>query len=297
MPRQLWIADQARNWGLTVVEVDGWRERGSASFSPAGVVCHHTAGPASGDIPSLRLLINGREDCAGPLCNFGLARSGTVYVVAAGRANHAGKGGWKGLVGNSSVMGIEAENTGRGEPWPDIQLRAYERLVAALVSGMNSRVELVCAHREWAPGRKPDPAGIEMDPFRAEASRLVGEPPPPPPPPPPSTSEAERIAELQRLLGVADDGAWSDKVDGACKQHMIGWTKYVKDHAPRLADKLGGNANDELVRWLQRQGNRRFRANLVEDGKVGPATTHIVVVNRGQFDGVCGPKGFREAVR
>ncbi len=297
MPRQLWIADQARKWGLTVVEVDGWQERGSASFSPAGVVCHHTAGPATGDMPSLRLLINGRSDVPGPLCNVGLARSGTVFVVAAGRANHAGKGSWNGLVGNSSVMGIEAENTGRGETWPELQLRAYQRLVAALASGMGRGPELICAHREWAPGRKPDPAGIEMGPLREEAARLLGAPPPAPPPPPPSSSESERIAELQRLVGVPDDGAWSDKLDDACKRNMVGWPKYVKEHAPKLADDLHGNAKDELVGWLQRQANRRFTANLAEDGKVGPATNHVVVVNLGQGDGVCGPQAFRDVVR
>jgi hypothetical protein len=47
-------------------------------------------------MPSLRLLIKRRSDCPGPLCNVGLARSGAVYVIAAGRANHAGKGGWRG---------------------------------------------------------------------------------------------------------------------------------------------------------------------------------------------------------
>jgi N-acetyl-anhydromuramyl-L-alanine amidase AmpD len=35
-----------------------------------------------------------------------------AYVIAAGRANHAGEGGWKGLSGNSSVYGLEIEHTG-----------------------------------------------------------------------------------------------------------------------------------------------------------------------------------------
>ena len=297
MPRQLWIADKARQWGLTVMEVDGWRERGSESFNPAGVVCHHTAGAASGDMPSLRLLITGRADCPGPLCNVGLARSGTVYVIAAGRANHAGKGGWRGLAGNSSVLGIEAENTGNGEEWPAAQLDAYRRLAAAFVDGLKSGPELVCAHREWAPGRKPDPRGVEMEEFRQAVAQLLGAPPSPPPRPEPTGTERDRVVELQQLVGAIPDGAWGDETVKACGRNMIGWREYVRDRAPGLVEKLHGNANQELVRWLQRQGNRRFAYNLVEDGRLGPATNHLIVVGLGQGDGVCGPKGFREAVR
>ena len=297
MPRQLWIAEKARQWGLTVVEVDGWRERGSASFDPVGVVCHHTAGAASGDMPSLRLLITGRPDCPGPLCNVGLARSGAVYVVAAGRANHAGKGGWRGLNGNSSVLGIEAENTGKGEPWPALQLNAYRRLAAALASGVRKGAEAVCGHREWAPGRKPDPQGIDMDEFRRSVAQLLGGPPAPPPPRQTAGTERERTAELQQLVGVTADGVWGNNTAKACTKTMAGWPEYVRDRAPNLVDKLQGNANHELVRWLQRQGNRRFAYNLSEDGEVGPATNHLIVVGLGQGDGVCGPTAFREAVR
>ncbi len=297
MSRQLWIADTARQWGLNVVEVDGWHERGSESFRPAGVVCHHTAGAESGDMPSLRLLINGRSDCPGPLCNVGLARSGTVYVIAAGRANHAGKGGWRGLTGNSSVLGIEAENTGRGEPWPAAQLDAYRRLAAALASGTGKGAEFVCAHREWAPGRKPDPRDIEMDEFRQSVAQLLGEPPAPPPRPEPTGTARDRIAELQQLVGATPDGIWGDETAKASGRNMIGWPAYVRDNAPGLVEKLHGNAHQELVRWLQRQGNRRFGFNLAEDGEVGPATNHLIVVGLGQGDGVCGPRGFMEAVR
>lgn len=166
--QQHWIADKCREWGLEVVEVDGWKSRGGATFNPRGVVCHHTAGPSSGDMPTLRILINGRSDLPGPLCNVGLSRSGKVYVIAAGRANHAGRGGWKGLSGNSSVLGIEAENDGR-QPWPAQQLEAYHTLCAALLSGIGEvDADMVCGHKEWAPGRKPDPHSLNMVTFRQD---------------------------------------------------------------------------------------------------------------------------------
>src|SRR4051795_12520666 len=85
-----------RKHGLKVVEVDGWYDRGRPSstgeLNPVGVLCHHTATTKSTSITNvLKLLRVGRSDLPGPLCQFSLGRDGTVYVVAAGRANHAGK--------------------------------------------------------------------------------------------------------------------------------------------------------------------------------------------------------------
>lgn len=174
MARQLWIAEACREAGLRVIEVQGWRERGGASFTPRGVIIHHTAGPATGDMPSLPIIVAGRRDLPGPLAQFGLGRSGTVYVVASGRANHAGPGGWRGLTGNASVWGIEAENTGRGEPWPTVQLDAYHLLVAVLCIRSAIDPAMVAAHREWTP-RKIDPTGIDPDAFRARVARLIEE--------------------------------------------------------------------------------------------------------------------------
>src|SRR5690606_16095746 len=100
-----------RDWGLNVVEVNGWQTRGSSVFNPGGSVNHHTAGSRHNSIPSLNILINGHGSLPGPLCNVAQSRStqynsgqafDDVYVIAAGRANHAGLGGWSGLTGNSS---------------------------------------------------------------------------------------------------------------------------------------------------------------------------------------------------
>lgn len=181
MPRATWIADACRAAGLDVIEVEGWQTRGSESFNPGGVVCHHTAGARTGDMPSLRVLIYGRSDLPGPLCQVGLGRSGTVYVVAAGRANHAGSGSWERdgvrLVGNSSVFGIEAENAGgAGDPWPITQLVAYYKL-AAVLEERTATVSSnhVCGHKEWAPSRKVDPHSLDMNTFRARVLDAMGD--------------------------------------------------------------------------------------------------------------------------
>ena len=91
-----WLATVLDNAGLKVAETPGWRSRGRADMPrPLGVMCHHTANPHSGNMPTLNMLINGRSDLPGPLCQLGLGRDGTFYVVAAGRANHAGLGRWQ----------------------------------------------------------------------------------------------------------------------------------------------------------------------------------------------------------
>ena len=208
MARALWLADALRAEGVTVVEYAGWRERGSSTFTPKGLICHHTAGPAKGDAPSLGICVNGRSDLPGPLAQVVLARSGTAHVIASGRANHAGKGSWKGITGNTNMLGIEAENTGVGEPWPLAQIEAYIRCAAAMARHLGFSVDMICGHKEWAPGRKPDPRGTDMGLFRAQvATRLHSDrtkpPAPLPPRPAPTRGNDDMTPEQAHQLSEA----------------------------------------------------------------------------------------------
>lgn len=157
MPYQTGVVEALHDHGLTVGYCPGWQTRGSSSFNPRGHVVHHDAGNNWTTPPGI--LIAGRSDLPGPLCNFALGRDGKVWMVAAGRANHAGTGSWRGLVGNSFVWGTEANNRGTGEMWPDVQIDAYVRLCAATCEFSGFSAEMVCRHAEWAPSRKIDPAG------------------------------------------------------------------------------------------------------------------------------------------
>ncbi|MCP3800311.1 N-acetylmuramoyl-L-alanine amidase [Allokutzneria sp. A3M-2-11 16] len=166
-----WMPGALRDAGLRVEEVGGWQNRGHGGMRDVrGVLLHHTAGPASGNLPSLHTLIHGRPKLPGPVCNLGLARDGTWYAVAAGRAWHAGNGVWPGIGrdnGNDHLIGVEAESTGRGD-WTPAQLESYPRGVAALLRHLGRGPGWAIAHKEWAPHRKPDPAGWpgDMDSFR-----------------------------------------------------------------------------------------------------------------------------------
>src|SRR5215472_12378566 len=136
-----WLPDVLLGAGLKVAEQPGWQTRGTAEMGVVrGVMCHHTAGASTGNMPSLGVVTNGRPDLPGPLSQLCLGRDGTFFVVAAGRSNHAGIGNWQGITtGNTNFIGIEAENTGEttgpnADPWPAVQLDAYRRGVAAILA-------------------------------------------------------------------------------------------------------------------------------------------------------------------
>src|SRR5690606_34175963 len=168
---QTWLADALRAGGLPVVEEPGWKTRGRpGTFDPKGVLVHHTAGAASGDLPSKNYVISGSSSLPGPLSQLMLSRSGKFHVIAAGRANHAGSGYWSkiGSSGNTHLIGIEAESVGTRDDWTAAQRANYPKGVAALLKWMGKDETWVIAHKEWAPGRKSDPAFWNMNDFRAQ---------------------------------------------------------------------------------------------------------------------------------
>jgi hypothetical protein len=182
MSRMPWLADVLRASGLDVVEYPGWKTRGKEGMRPRVVIGHHTATfPTTLDSVVTNLLVKGRVDLIGPLCHLGLNREGTFIVIAGGKANHAGLGSWMDANESVETIGIEAYNWGNGvpfpsrEPWPQVQLDAYDRGVAALLKHLGRDQRYFCGHREWAipAGRKPDPSGIDLNAMRARVRYLL----------------------------------------------------------------------------------------------------------------------------
>lgn len=222
-----WLADVLRAAGLQVQEEAGWQSRGRAEMGTVkGVLCHHTAGPLTGNMPSLDTVQNGRPDLPGPLAHLLLARDGTFIVIAAGRCNHAGAGSWRGVTtGNSNFIGIEAENTGLpNDPWPDAQLDAYARGCAAILAHAGAPVIMCAGHKEYAlpHGRKSDP-DFDMGAFRQRVSAFLGASQPIAVGPVSLTprpllrlgSSGEYVRTLQGLLGVEQDGSFGPKTVAA----------------------------------------------------------------------------------
>ncbi len=167
------LAAACRKSGLKVVEVDGWESRGHGGFSRVdSIICHHTAGPRTGNMPSLNVCTHGRAGLSGPLCNLGLGRDGTVYVIAAGVGWHAGNVR-SSIHSNSHAIGIEAEATGV-TTWPKSQVEAYAKLCAALVAHYGLSTARVLGHKEVCnpAGRKIDP-NFDMGNFRGQVGLFM----------------------------------------------------------------------------------------------------------------------------
>ena len=231
-----WLPEVLRAVDLKVAEVDGWQTRGRGDVGKiCGVICHHTANPVkSANMPALWGLIKGRPDLSGPLAQLGLGRDGTYYVIAAGRCNHAGKGIWKGIsTGNSSFIGIEAENTGLNDdfPWPEVQMDAYARGVAAILKHLNRGVEFCAGHKEYARplGRKPDPH-FDMSTFRASVAGFLDgthqpsalipatEPVPDGRPTLRRGSLGDSVKDVQSKLHLQIDGEFGPNTEAAVRQ-------------------------------------------------------------------------------
>lgn len=258
MPNSLiWLPDVLKAAGLKVAQVDGWQDRGRGDIGRIlGVLCHHTAGPKKGNMPSLDTLIKGRSDLPGPLAQLGLGRDGTYYIIAAGKANHAGKGAWKGVVnGNTHLIGIEAENTGLPDdsPWPKVQIDAYSRGVAAILKHIGQPVDFCAGHKEYAQpaGRKSDP-DFDMTTFRTSVAAVMN-----------------GTAPAPVLVPAAEPPAQPGGPAGRPTLRRGSTGALVREVQTKVGGGLDGNfgaSTEAAVRDFQRaQG-------LVPDGIVGPTT-------------------------
>jgi hypothetical protein len=234
------LADVARSAQLHVVELDRWPARGHGPMNPSGprtVTVHHTAGPATGDAPSLGVVRDGRPDLAGPLAHYLLARSGTVYVVAAGLAWHTGRTRepWQ---ANAYSIGIEVENAGTPtDRYPAEQLEALRRLCRALCDHYGIPIPRVLGHREICapPGRKIDPLPETLD-MRAFRAALI-------------TPQEVPMTDTPTCKAEPVAGVWQASVRNAfgdivsALQVLNGIEKRLADLQTELAavkDRLGG---------------------------------------------------------
>lgn len=261
-----WLADVLAAEGVEPVQYPGWRTRGHGDFKDIrGVMVHHTGS----DNTTAALIAEGRAGLAGPLSQVHIARDGTVTVVAAGVAWHAGVGMYPWLptnMGNWHTIGIECANSGTSpvaphrRNWPDAQYFALVRCCAAINRRLGQTSARTIGHKEYA-GRaqgKWDPGAIDMDGLRADIQTRIGaggDPAPTPRPPVPVGEYAEvllfrgstgaQVAELQRRLRSA-------------------YALYAGDLD---VDGIFGPRTEAAVREFQRR-----TAGLKVDGVVGPAT-------------------------
>lgn len=280
------LANRLRQWlnpiGVQVVEIDGWQSRGRtyATFDPYGSVNHHTAGSRNGVAPSLGICINGRSGLPGPLCNVHQQRNDVVNVVAAGVANHAGRGSWNALSGNQKVFGLEIEHCGYGdEPFSERRDDIACRVHAAFLTGLSRPdANMQCQHFEWSAEGKIDfcrdvllggAAG-----FRFRVAQLIGgSVPAPAPAPTPAPVPAPSGGPPWPYPGNHYLGQPAS--DPACHSGFY-----------------GGHDNAVVRLWQTQMSNRGWRIGI--DGRYGPQSTDICRSFQAEkglaADGLCGPQ-------
>lgn len=204
------LAAWYREWGLIAVELAGWQTRSVGDLDAAVVVSHHTAGGPAGRAGSLGTIVNGVSSVRGPLANTLQTREtdgpDQFIVVAAGKTNNAGTGGWAGFSGNSRTVGLEIEHTGRSV-LPEARATLACRSQAAVLWGLGLDASRHCQHWEWnGQGGKIDvaeaPSGgsVDGDLWRRWTAEMLAEGPhggSPPPPPGLLTPELE-VPEMFR---------------------------------------------------------------------------------------------------
>jgi hypothetical protein len=178
------INARLRAAGITVHEYPGCWTRGNG-LAPAyeGGIVHHTATAFGKALPGTgvgSLLVNGRPDLSGPLCNYAGNDDGSLTFIAAFPANHAGASGGRSMgplpttrLFNPRVLGLEIVYPGT-IPMRDAQYRSaliWSRTVADVVGFGN--IQRIRAHFETSITGKVDPAGVGGQPINMPAFRTA----------------------------------------------------------------------------------------------------------------------------
>lgn len=179
--RLLWLPDVLTDFGCRVVTVDGWQTRSrpasSGGFAPVGVLAHHTATTSSATrpAPTLGLLVNGRSDLPGPLCQISTGYDGVVRVVAAGRANHAGNCKAMGPIpagdGNALYVGDEIDYNGT-QKMSTAQFDAAAKAHAAILHGLKRDTRYLGRHADTSVTGKWDNGGYTTAQMRTAAAAI-----------------------------------------------------------------------------------------------------------------------------
>ena len=131
---------------------------GSVNFGirkPNFVVIHHTA--QNSLTQTVKTFFS---TTAGTSAHYVISRDGKVVHMVNDylRANHAGVSKWgKDTDLNSSSIGIELDNNGTTDVWPDAQINSLIKLLATLKKTYNIPVANFIGHADIAPKRKNDP--------------------------------------------------------------------------------------------------------------------------------------------
>src|SRR5207302_1500740 len=116
-------------------------------------------------------------------------------------------------------------------PWPDVQMDAYQRGVAAILAHIGRSADFCAGHKEYAPTRKSDPS-FDMIAFRSAVAAILDGTSAAPaliPAVEPSAgasagrptlrrpAKGEQVKQMQTDLGVNADGNFGPKTEAAVR--------------------------------------------------------------------------------
>ena len=145
---------------------------GSINFGvrkPNYVMIHHTAQDSLAQ--TVKTFHSAR---AGVSSHYVIGRDGKVVQMVNDlyRGHHAGLGKWGNDTDlNSSSIGIELDNNGLTDPWPEAQINALVDLLQYLKQSYNIPQANFIGHMDYAPTRKNDPARL---PWKVLADKGFG---------------------------------------------------------------------------------------------------------------------------
>lgn len=131
---------------------------GSINFGtrkPNYVMIHHTAQDSLAQ--TVKTFHSAR---AGVSSHYVIGRKGEIVQMVNDlyRGHHAGAGKWGNDTDlNSSSIGIELDNNGTTDPWPDVQINALIQLLTYLKTEYKIPQANFIGHMDYAPTRKNDP--------------------------------------------------------------------------------------------------------------------------------------------
>lgn len=209
------VRDKLRAYGVVVHEYVGWESRGNGQTSNyQGGLMHHTASSYG---MAYSGLVNGRPDLSGPLCNSAGNHDGSITMIAAHPANHAGASGGRSMGPlpttrsfNKLVWGHEIVYPG-DKPMTNAQYKSMIILGKVLTEILGrSNAEWIRGHGEtsitgkWDPGYAPSKM-INMTQVRSDINNFV------------AGGDNELVKNL--VLGKAPDGAVYVG-DGITRRHV-----------------------------------------------------------------------------
>jgi len=271
-----------------------WKSRGrpqsTGQFAPVGVLCHHTADNYASVSSNLAVILQGNSEAPGPICHLYVSREPKIYLIAAGRCNHAGKGTFPGgncQDMNAQLIGIEASNNGVGERWGDSMIDLYARLVAALIDWYGWRVsDDVWMHHITGPpcgNGKIDPAGPyklqpnlpggsagswDLNTWRNYVATFAGTSPAPDPNP-----GEEMTLCLIHAPGMSNPNSAEYWAVFAGDMDAQGVVNSVRHLGPRLNSVIGFESDNKTPRLKGTKILERSKASMTDFTLDGPVPT------------------------